>query len=499
MIKSIKLTGIVLILFICACRNNSNSTTATKPAESGNARHIRKSLYSKDVQQDADDLKKALAIMRKMDCDSTSSWYYQGAMHWVPDTILKNPFCSSYTTAPKDLKEAWDNCTHTPSGAEEIHFLVWHRLYIYHFEKIIRKLSGDPNFSLPYWGYTDTTNIAQARVMPAVFRDTTASLYEKARLDSINKGYPIRGKGATKLSLTKLFKNTTYAGFNSNMDAAPHGAMHNYIGYGNDPTGKAMFSPIKQKIDEGGGLMQDVATAAFDPIFWVHHANIDRVWQQWTNSPNGKKVTLDELNSAPWVYTFFDENGKKVVYSHEEIIKIIYNMGYDYDDTKVSEKSGLQDESKTINLIAQLPQHVISSQKPNVTITKSVTTFKVQNNLNKALLAAKDTKKPLFMKVTVSFIKPPKGSYEVYLNLPANVTPSVEGDYFEGFMTFFGAGHHMKGMANMPGARITKSFTFEITGRADALTKPEFNIEVLKFGGLPQEEIKVENVIIFRQ
>jgi hypothetical protein len=481
-------------LFICACQNNNS--TAVKSTGGGSIRHIRKSLYSKDVLKDVDDLKKALAIMGKMDCDSTRSWYYQEAIHWVPDTILKNPFCSSYTT-PKDLKEAWDNCTQTPSGKEQIHFLIWHRLYIYNFEKIIRKISGDSSFSLPYCRYTDTTNVAQARIMPTVFRDTTAGLYEKARLDSMNNGYLIDGKTVNKLSLTKLFKNTTYAGFNGNIDAAPHGAMHNYIGFGNDLKGKAMFNPIKQKMDEGG-LMQDVATAAFDPIFWVHHANIDRVWQQWTNSPNGKKITLDELKSAPWTYTFFDGNGKKVVYSNEEIIRIIYNMDYDYDDTKLSERSGLQSESKTINLIAPLQQSIILSQQPNVTINKSVTTFKVQNNLKKGLLTARNTKKPLFMKVTVSFIKPPKGSYEVYLNLPATTTPSVEGDYFEGFMTFFGAGHHM-GMNNMAGMRIQKSFTFEITGRADALTKPEFNIEVLKYGGLPQEEIKVESVTVFRQ
>lgn len=101
-----------------------------------------------------------------------------------------------------------------------------------------------------------------------------------------------------RLSLTNLFTNTTYAGFNEAIDRAPHGAMHNYIGFGNDTIGKSMFNPIKQKKDIGG-LMQDVNTAAFDPIFWVHHTNIDRIWQQWTNTPNGKEVTLAELKSAP--------------------------------------------------------------------------------------------------------------------------------------------------------------------------------------------------------
>ncbi len=30
-----------------------------------------------------------------------------------------------------------------------------------------------------------------------------------------------------------------------------------------------------------GGWMGDVVTAARDPIFWLHHANIDRLWEAW--------------------------------------------------------------------------------------------------------------------------------------------------------------------------------------------------------------------------
>jgi len=30
-----------------------------------------------------------------------------------------------------------------------------------------------------------------------------------------------------------------------------------------------------------GGHMGDIPFAAFDPIFWAHHAMIDRVWRMW--------------------------------------------------------------------------------------------------------------------------------------------------------------------------------------------------------------------------
>ena len=31
-----------------------------------------------------------------------------------------------------------------------------------------------------------------------------------------------------------------------------------------------------------GGLMGDPHTATRDPVFWLHHANIDRIWWLWT-------------------------------------------------------------------------------------------------------------------------------------------------------------------------------------------------------------------------
>jgi len=37
-----------------------------------------------------------------------------------------------------------------------------------------------------------------------------------------------------------------------------------------------------------GGLMKRLTTAATDPIFWLHHCNVDRVWATWhANQPAG--------------------------------------------------------------------------------------------------------------------------------------------------------------------------------------------------------------------
>lgn len=68
-------------------------------------------------------------------------------------------------------------------------------------------------------------------------------------------------------------------------EITPHGSMHSAIG-------------------GTGGLMSSVPTAAFDPIFWVHHCNIDRLWRRWecrTDVTWGTFPT-DWLDASPWYF-----------------------------------------------------------------------------------------------------------------------------------------------------------------------------------------------------
>lgn len=496
----------ILALFFCIAAISCGNNNKSQEQQNSPKRFVRKNVYSKDAQKDLEALEKALEVMRQKDCSDPLSWYYQGGIHWVPDTVINNKLCSSYQY-PKDKKDGWDNCTHTKSGKEAIHFLVWHRLYIYHFEKIVRKLSGYNDFALPYWGYTNRIDIIKNRTMPEIFRNHSSSLYEESRFDSLNKGYPISGVGADNLSLTKLFKYHFYYLFNKNLNVAPHGAMHDYIGYGNDEL-KKYFNCITQD-STLGGLMEQVKSAAFDPIFWVHHSNIDRLWQQWTNIPNGQLVTLEELKEVPWPYVFFDENGKKVEYKIEDVIKILYTMDYDFDDTKVYEKKQEKKEIKIFNLQSLNPNDTIASKKPNVKIKSKITKLSIPNdnkNKNFTLLDnSNQNGKILIMSVKVSFTQAPKGSYQVYLNLPKGENANPESKYFSGFMTFFGADHHHSEEnhshhnMDMSDNRMNVTFTFEITPEAissDALSKSKFDISILKFNGLPNEEITIDDISI---
>src|SRR5262249_53519412 len=63
-------------------------------------------------------------------------------------------------------------------------------------------------------------------------------------------------------------------GVGSDLENGPHMSVHTNVG-GRDKHGK--------KSD-----FLDLDTAAFDPIFWSHHANIDRLWNWWLCIPGHK-------------------------------------------------------------------------------------------------------------------------------------------------------------------------------------------------------------------
>jgi tyrosinase-like protein len=70
-------------------------------------------------------------------------------------------------------RKTWATCEHEdmlmPTRTSP-HFLSWHRMALYFFERVLREASGDPNFALPYWDYTnDATDPVDPANSPAWF------------------------------------------------------------------------------------------------------------------------------------------------------------------------------------------------------------------------------------------------------------------------------------------------------------------------------------------
>ena len=71
-----------------------------------------------------------------------------------------------------------------------------------------------------------------------------------------------------------------------------------------------------------GGTMSDQNWAAYDPIFWAHHAMVDRLWRIWQhNNPNA----LPDQRVLDTAMTFASVPSMKV----SDVLDVT-QLGYDY-------------------------------------------------------------------------------------------------------------------------------------------------------------------------
>ena len=236
-------------------------------------------------------LKAGIAAMRSLDAGTgfttnRTSWGYQRGIH-------------RYTTpAPTPLPVAWNTCTH--HGSPGPAFLSWHRAYMYYFERICRAASGYTAFTLPYWNYDKAGESA----LPTLFLDSTsATLYYTPR--NINDGSSIDVLSRGEQNTIGIADFSAFQGALQNCHDLTHGAV--------------------------GGHMGSVSTAALDPIFYLHHCNIDRCWRQWqlANLNTADPSPLPSWWNTSW--TFFDETGTQVAMTGQQA-EHTTNLGYVYDD-----------------------------------------------------------------------------------------------------------------------------------------------------------------------
>jgi tyrosinase len=187
---------------------------------------------------------------------------------------------------------------HCPHGKP--YFLAWHRGYLHLFEAKLRELSGSATLRVPYWDY-----FADPR-LPAEFttgNSSTNPLFEPRIGGEVGKAL---GFAAFAPRITGFQRGASAECFEAEVEGF-HNKVHNLV----------------------GGRMATMLSPS-DMIFWVHHANVDRLWAAWSAAGEGR--TMPPAGDAYWAGRFDYAEG---VGLDRKVALDGAGLGYGYPDLKL--------------------------------------------------------------------------------------------------------------------------------------------------------------------
>jgi tyrosinase len=351
--------------------------------------------------------------------------------------------------------QMWETCQ-AHGGENEDFFLPWHRMYVYYFEMIVRLISYEPSFTLPYWDYS---NPAQAAIPPE-FADNTSPLYRANRNPGVNTGSKIPAGLVALDALNEGVYSPSGAdqGFCASLDFGLHGNVHVWVGN-----------------SQGMG---SVPWAANDPIFWMHHSNVDRLWASW-NRGNCKNPTYPAwLNQQ---FTFADIHGNPLVATVKDV-NDISQLGYTYDAFEpatclhiikinpailalLAAEIRLENTVQRVKLVPPPPpppprrraakRRGAPAAEPEAAALPLAARVKALAPTQRIYLVLKD----------VQAQAAPGVHYDVYLDLPEGTQPNHELPNYVGTINFFG----VTMMADKHAAMRPRTFSFDVTDKVNIL------------------------------
>lgn len=278
-------------------------------------------------------LMQGVAVMKQRPPSDPTSWFFQAAIHGVRPEAVQQAEQADPNVANVDQARFWNQCPHF--GQTSANFLLWHRGYLHYFEEILAQAAGDPTLALPYWDYTNTAQRMFPPPFAAPFLDQAQTIPNPLHHEERDRPFAF---GLFELSdaavdfqsanqETRFFgpqDNQGFAGGNSDNSPGTQGLIeripHNMIHFA-----------VGGSVGAVAGAMGSVQTAAFDPIFWVHHAMIDKLWADWMCLPGRQWGTLPDdawFDETPWA--FHDASGA-VVEEPRRGFMDHHALGYAYD------------------------------------------------------------------------------------------------------------------------------------------------------------------------
>jgi|SoiMethySBSTD1v2_1073268.scaffolds.fasta_scaffold77615_2 tyrosinase len=461
---------------------------------------------------------KAVRTLQSRPVTDHTSWRFLAAIHGMHPTVWRQfGIISANTPLPTPVlqRRFWNQCQH-----QSWYFLPWHRGYLAALEEIVREAiitaSGPDDWALPYWNYSDASQ-PNARVIPDAFDLPTLP-------DGSDN--PLRverrfGDGTTPIELDPSFvsldalEDDVFAGgdsdippgfggpetvfhhgpesdtTNGGLESLPHNVIHSAIGGvapgGNPNDWRAL------------GLMSMPITAALDPIFWLHHANIDRLWNAWLRDTQEEHVNPDETTwldgpadrqfvmprsgQGEWTFTardVLDRTAPPLDYRYDdEAVPVpvverrgdrrMRRLGAGVGAGRTREREDVVGSRKTPEPIGASdgPVRVTGSTSASIQLDTSSTRI-MRGNLERAAAAASRPEPArVFLKLEGIRGTSDAAIYNVYIGLPLNADPADHRDRLAGTISLFGVSAASDPNGPTAGSGINQ--VLEITEIVDAL------------------------------
>lgn len=199
------------------------------------------------------------------------------------------------------------------------YFLPWHRGYLYHFELALQEV--DPEVTVPWWNWMDEPWIPKA-----------FDVKRAGKRKNVLASAPIRPLGIPRGQ--DWPRQTRRAPGGNPMALPPPLGTAVFPGSGGGASAWIMAAPSYEEFWKRcarvhdnvhvwvGGEMEDQNWAAFDPLFWAHHAMVDRLWRIWQHNNAG---ALPDHATLEYPMTFAREPSLRV----RDVLDV-KALGYEY-------------------------------------------------------------------------------------------------------------------------------------------------------------------------
>jgi len=202
-------------------------------------------------------------------------------------------------------------------------FLTWHRWFLYRFESALQSISGDCTIALPFWEYeTNARNIEDSAVFG---KDSFGTVDGVVGTEGPETKYFVTegiaactnpwwkstvatgsclertfGRGQNfnaKLIKDQLVRFTSQAGllniitsfevfrdFHLPLEGTPHTVPHEWV----------------------GGNVANIFISPDDPLFYMLHGNVDRIWSLWEDYRDVDLVATEDMGEDQFSGVFID-------------------------------------------------------------------------------------------------------------------------------------------------------------------------------------------------